>query len=254
MTVRMFDILIVDDDRTCRDVLEHRLRRSSFTNIDTARDGAEALRRIASKHYDLIFLDNNMPNMSGLEFLRRCKGVPILDGTSVIMLTGMADSETLRAVKDDGLKVDDFIVKPLELDILKSKLDRLGGSMASWSEASRNTETGAFLSIQLDATDDISTLRLFGVLHQDDKLALKDIPDRVALAPTDAIIIDMRDVVSIDEFGIGMVLLINGVACMAKKLPYLLLDGRTIKDRLEGLGFGKVMRIIEHESEVATVA
>jgi len=253
MTVRTYDILIVDDDRTCRNILEHRLRRASFTNIDTAKDGAEALHRIASKHYDLIFLDNNMPNMGGLEFLRRCKGVPILDGTSVIMLTGMADGETLRAVKDDGLKVDDFIVKPLELDVLTAKLDRLGSYSASWSEASRS-EAGAFLSIQLDAADDISTLRLFGVLHQDDKLALKDIPDRVALAPTDAIIIDMRNVVSIDEFGIGMVLLINGVACMAKKLPYLLLDGRTIKDRLEALGFGKVMRIIERESEATATA
>ena len=88
-------------------------------------------------------------------------------------------------VKDEGLKVDDFIVKPLELDVLKAKLDRLSGYVASWSETSRNAETGAFLSIQLDATEDVSTLRLFGILHQDDKLALKDIPDRVAMTPRD---------------------------------------------------------------------
>ena len=113
MSVRTFDILIVDDDKTSRNVLEYRLRTLSFTRIDTAADGLEALRRLVLKHYDLVFLDNNMPNMSGLEFLRRCKEVSILNGTSVIMLTGSADDQTLRCVKDEGLKVDDFILKQM---------------------------------------------------------------------------------------------------------------------------------------------
>jgi CheY-like chemotaxis protein len=41
----------------------------------------------------------------------------------------------------------------------------------------------------------------------------------------------------------------DGVACMAKKLPCLLLDGKTIKSRLEALGIPEIMRVIEHEAE-----
>ena len=249
MSVRTFDILIVDDDRTSRRLLEHRLRGLSFTRIDTAADGVEALHCLVLKHYDLVFLDNNMPRMSGLEFLRRCKKVSILDGTSVIMLTGRADGDILRCVKDEGLKVDDFIVKPLEAEVLKAKIERLERNWASWSEVSRNAETGAFLSIRMDVSGAVSKLKLFGVFHRDERHAVQDVPDKVCLVPTESIIIDLRDVLSIDEFGIGMLLLIHGVACMAKKLTYLLLDGKTIKARLEALGISEIMRVIEHEDE-----
>ena len=249
MSVRSYDILIVDDDKTSRSVLEHRLRRLSFTNIHTACNGMEALKSIVAKHYDLIFLDNNMPTMSGLEFLRRCRDVSILDSTLVIMLTGMADGDTLRSVKEEGLKVDDFIVKPLETDVLKAKLDRLGATTAPWSAASRNADTGTFLSISLDSTSTVTKLRMFGSFLQDDKHAVKDVPDQVSSVSNEAIIIDMKDVLTIDEFGIGMLLLINGVACMASKITYLLLDGRTIKQRLMTLGIDKIMRVIDNESE-----
>ena len=250
MSIRAYEILVVDDNTSCRNILEHQLRKLSYTNIDVARDGIEALRCLASKHYDLIFLDNHMPMMSGIDFLRRCKEVSILDGTSVIMLTGMADGAMLQSVKAEGLKVDDFIVKPLESKTLRAKIERLDGLRASWSAASRNTDTGAFLSIQMDVKDDVSRLRLFGIFHQDDKHAIKDIPDRVAAVSTKTVVIDMRDVMSIDEFGLGMLLLINGVACLTQKLTYLLLDGRTIRARLESLGISEIIRVIEHEAEI----
>ena len=249
MSVRTFDILIVDDDRTSRNILEHRLRRLSFTRIDTASDGVQALGCLIMKHYDLVFLDNNMPRMSGLELLRRCKEVSILDHTSVVMLTGSADGDTLRCVKEEGLKVDDFILKPLEAEVLTAKLERLDRHRAFWSEVSRNTVTGTFLSIQMDVSGAVSKLKLFGMFDHDGRHAISDIPDRVCMAPTESIIIDLRDVLSIDEFGIGMLLLIHGVSCMAKKLTYLLLDGKTIKARLEALGIPEIMRVIEHEAE-----
>jgi two-component system chemotaxis response regulator CheY len=255
MCVRSYDILIVDDDRTSRLILERRLRTLSYTNIDVARDGVEALQRLVAKPYDLIFLDNHMPRMSGLELLRRCKAVTILDGTAVFLLTGTADGATVQSVKREQLKVDDFIIKPLEIEVLRAKLERLSGKLANRSEpvgleAARNPETGAFLSIGMDVSGPLSRLKLFGTLHQDDKQAIKDLPDRVCLAPTESILIDMRDVLSIDEFGIGMLLLINGIACMAGKLTYLLLDAKTINPRLIALGISEIMRVIEHESEV----
>lgn len=254
MSIRSYEILVVDDDRTSRKVAEFKLRRLGFMNVDTASDGIEALRHVAAKHYDLLLLDNNMPRMSGLEFLRNCKEVSILDGTTVVMVTGSADGRTLEAVKSEGLKVDDFIVKPLDADVLSSKLDRLGGLYFPWCEADRNSETGTYLSLNLEIGGKVSRLRIFGVLHQDDSASLKDIPDHVALLPSEALIIDVRNVVSIDEFGIGMLLLINGVACHARKITYLLTDDRTIKGRLLTLGVGSIMQIIDRIADVRDAA
>lgn len=248
MTVLTFDILIVDDSATARATLEHRLRRLGFSRIDTACDGLEALRRVSAKRYGLIFLDNAMPRLSGVDFLRRCKGVPVLDGTAVMMLTGTADGETVRIVKAEGLKIDDFIVKPLDPEILAVKLGRMGVSAVPPVDA-RDPDSGEFLSVQLRANKDTARLRLFGCFHQSDRAALKTLPDRVAMIPSPSLIIDLRDVVSIDEFGLGMLLLINGVAQMARKLPVMLTDRLTIRDRLSALGFDRVVRLVESEAE-----
>lgn len=249
MAVRPYDILIVDDDRASRLVLEHRLRKLGYTNIDGAGDGLEGLRLLVCKHYDLVFLDNNMPVLSGVEMLRRCRGVSILNATTVIMLTGRADDQTLRIVKDEALKLDDFMVKPVAPEVLDTKLARLGMNNGT-ADVRRNPDTGGFLSITLSAVGDVSRLTLFGCLHQDDRHSVKDLPDRVCLATTRIVVIDMRDVFSIDEFGIGMVLLMNGVACMAQKQTYLLLDPKTIQPRLTALGIPEIVTVIHDESQI----
>ena len=95
--MRAFHILIVDDDKIVRMTLEALLRKLGFNNIEQAANGFEALKLLISRQYDLIFLDNMMPVMSGLEFLRRCKCGGVLDWTTVDRCT--TSGSTSRACR-----------------------------------------------------------------------------------------------------------------------------------------------------------
>ena len=116
MTTR---ILVVDDEeiviRSCLRILD-----GSGYQIEVAHDGHEALRKIESDGYDIMILDIMMPNLSGLEVLRRVKEAhPDID---VIMITGLSQIDT--AVQAMKLGAFDYIPKPFEPDELKLVVQR----------------------------------------------------------------------------------------------------------------------------------
>ena len=112
-------ILIVDDEeiviRSCQRVLaggEH--------DVQAARDGAEALRKVQEHPVDLVLLDIMMPQMDGLEVLQRLKeSHPDIE---VIMITGLAQVQTaVRAMK---LGAFDYVPKPFEPDQLQRVVEQ----------------------------------------------------------------------------------------------------------------------------------
>ncbi len=244
-----FHILIVEDNEGIRASLIGLLRRLGFTNVDIAVSGYDALKLLISRQYDLILLDNKMPIMSGLEFLRRCKSGQILDWTTVIMVTAAADNETISIIRDEALKVDEFVVKPLDYKILTAKIDRLLRSDASspiqrmvqseqWSNAAQK---GSFLSIGTDRNNSSITFKMFGFLLNDDRKLVKDLPEAISNMPEQFIIIDVTNILMIDDFGLGMLLLINGVAAMAGKQLTMIVDDKTVGKRLSSLGIQAII-------------
>jgi DNA-binding NtrC family response regulator len=102
-------ILIADDEeiviRSCLRILS-----ADDYQIDTARDGLEALRKIADNDYDVLILDIKMPKMDGMEVLQRVKEAhPDID---VIMMTGLHEIET--AVQAMKLGAFDYLPKPFD--------------------------------------------------------------------------------------------------------------------------------------------
>ena len=101
-------ILVVDDDRRLRDLLQKFLTESDF-RVTVADSAVQAREKLESFRFDLLVLDVMMPGESGLELtsgLRKSSPVPIL------MLTAMAESEN----RIDGLErgADDYLTKPFE--------------------------------------------------------------------------------------------------------------------------------------------
>ncbi|MGZ8209784.1 MAG: sigma-54-dependent transcriptional regulator [Burkholderiales bacterium] len=116
MSVR---ILIVDDEEIVIRSSTRILAGSGY-DLETARDGAEALQKIAAGQYDVVVLDIMMPKVDGVEVLQRLKeSHPDIE---VIMFTGLAEIDT--AVKCMKLGAFDYISKPFEPEELKVSVAR----------------------------------------------------------------------------------------------------------------------------------
>ena len=115
-------ILIVEDDefqrRLFAQVLESENYRTKF-----AASGAEALNGLSHVTPNLILMDLQMPDLDGMEVMRRCKATPHLAAIPIIMITGSAEIDTV--LKSRKVGVADFIVKPFERSTLLAKVSRL---------------------------------------------------------------------------------------------------------------------------------
>jgi DNA-binding NtrC family response regulator len=112
-------ILIVDDEeiviKSCLRILG-----GGDYYVEVAHNGREALRKIEENSYDVMILDVVMPNMCGLEVLRRVNETH--PDTMVIMVTGLSQVDTVVQARKLGAR--DFISKPFEPDELKLVVQR----------------------------------------------------------------------------------------------------------------------------------
>ena len=115
----MAEILVVDDERIVRDGLKARLGGEGFA-VRTARDGADALAKIAERRPDLVLLDVMMPKMNGF---RVCEEVRRTDGAlPVVFLTASdSDGDQVRAI---GLGGDDYVLKSAPAAVLLARIGR----------------------------------------------------------------------------------------------------------------------------------
>ncbi len=105
-------VLVVDDNDDIRDLLAQRLQMEGFRTV-TARSGREALARIAEAPPSLILLDISMPEMSGLEVLRRVRETLSPVQMPIVMVSAHAESEDV--VEALGLGANDHVGKPVDL-------------------------------------------------------------------------------------------------------------------------------------------
>ncbi len=101
-------ILVADDDEATRVAVSGILEDAGYP-VTLAKDGAEALRALQHKHFDLAFLDIWMPGHSGLEVLEKIRKTHP-DQKAVIMTVDETPQSVLQAIKDQALE---YLTKPL---------------------------------------------------------------------------------------------------------------------------------------------
>jgi CheY-like chemotaxis protein len=115
----MFKILLVEDSKFLRLATERALARAGYT-MNSAADGAEALRLAHERLPDLILLDMLLPKMSGPEVLKALKLDPATKAIPVVVMTGMSQKNAARLQHDGAVG---FLEKStLELDKGPAKL------------------------------------------------------------------------------------------------------------------------------------
>ncbi len=105
----MHKILIIDDQRLIRNSLKVALEKESYA-VRTAETGTEGLNIVNKDHVDLVLLDIRLPDLNGIEVLKKIKGVD--SEIIVIMMTGYGTVE--NAVKAMKLGAFDYITKPFK--------------------------------------------------------------------------------------------------------------------------------------------
>ena len=114
-------ILAVEDNPVGLRVLRHALK-GRAVDVDTATDGAEAVRAAAARHYDLILMDLQMPQMDGLEATAAVRRLPGYDSVPILALTANYSDEIRQQCQQHGMQ--DFLSKPVTPPALWSAVSR----------------------------------------------------------------------------------------------------------------------------------
>jgi two-component system, cell cycle response regulator DivK len=124
----MTKVLLVEDNEMNRDMLSRRLIRRGFEVI-FAVDGQQGVDLARSQRPDIILMDMSLPVIDGWEATRRVKSDDATRGVPVIGLTAHAMSGDRERAMEAGC--DDYDTKPVELDRLIGKIERLLGTVKS---------------------------------------------------------------------------------------------------------------------------
>jgi two-component system, response regulator, stage 0 sporulation protein A len=127
-------ILVVEDDDAIRNLLVEYLHEHGTLQVDSVRDGVEALHRLSSRHYDVVVLDLIMPHMSGIDVLDSLQILsldpslnPLADPPAVLVITSEApetlnDSEIARRCPSF---VRGVLRKPFDIAVLAERVETL---------------------------------------------------------------------------------------------------------------------------------
>ncbi|MCK5836128.1 MAG: chemotaxis response regulator CheY [Desulfobacula sp.] len=116
-------ILIVDDFATMRRILKNILKQLGFKNFLEADDGSTAWKELQDKTVDLIISDWNMPEMTGLELLKKVRASDAYKATPFLMVTAEAQKQNVIEAVQAG--VSNYLVKPFTAEAVSEKLEKI---------------------------------------------------------------------------------------------------------------------------------
>ncbi len=160
----MARILVVDDEPHLRRILEKQLTNEGY-DVLVAEGGREAIARLESESVDLVLLDIMMPEMDGIEVLRRMKAHYRTSSVPVIFLTARSRQEDKLAGLIEG--ANDYLTKPYEQDELIARVRNTLAFARLQRQASPLTGLPGNQVIQDETLRRITEREPFAFLHID---------------------------------------------------------------------------------------
>ncbi|TBR25056.1 response regulator [bacterium] len=116
-------VLLVDDDESILDLLEHVVKKEGF-RVERAADGQEAVRKVEAVVPDAIVLDFMLPGMGGFEVLKELQ-MGDARSTPIVVITGRRiDRQTIDMVRQEP-NVREYIEKPIKPAVLSAVLHKI---------------------------------------------------------------------------------------------------------------------------------
>jgi two-component system chemotaxis response regulator CheY len=113
-------ILVVDDSSTMRRIIINALNKVGYSDYLEAGNGREGVDKLAAGPVGLIITDWNMPEMSGLEFIKAIRANEQTRNIPTLMVTTNAAQEDIAQAMEAG--VNNYLVKPFTPDGIKEKI------------------------------------------------------------------------------------------------------------------------------------
>jgi two-component system chemotaxis response regulator CheY len=120
----MKTVMVVDDSRLMRNMVKN-----AFGHLEIeaqfleAEDGVKAIKVLEGNSVDLIFLDWNMPHLSGIDFLRKVRAIEKYQNIPIIMVTSEASKESVVEAVKAGVTA--YIAKPFSVQMFVEKLSHI---------------------------------------------------------------------------------------------------------------------------------
>ncbi|WP_375393876.1 response regulator transcription factor [uncultured Sphingomonas sp.] len=118
----MARIIIVDDDDIIADIAVEVLAAAGHC-VDVVDNGSEAIGAVLQSEADLVILDYDLPDKSGMQVLREIRELPGADGVAVLMMTARTGS--LLALRAEQAGADDYMTKPFDPQDLLRRVEAL---------------------------------------------------------------------------------------------------------------------------------
>lgn len=116
-------VLMVDDDESLLDLMEHVLKKEGF-RTERAADGPEALRKAQALSPDLLVLDMMLPGLGGYEVMRQLQAAGCGDIPIVVVTGRQMDPNAVKLIRQEP-NVKEFLAKPVRPAVLTSALHRI---------------------------------------------------------------------------------------------------------------------------------
>ncbi|WP_461787855.1 LytR/AlgR family response regulator transcription factor [Pedobacter sp.] len=136
----MIRTILIDDEALARDIVKHYLK--GFPNIEVVAecsDGFEGLKAIAQHQPDLIFLDIQMPKISGFEMLE------LVEKRPAVIFTTAFDEYAIKAFEVNAV---DYLLKPIEQSRFEQAMQKLPSKLAKGDDSQELLETASLSPAQ----------------------------------------------------------------------------------------------------------
>ena len=164
----MINCIIVDDEQHAIDILVHYVNQTPYLNlVATTTNPIEALQIVGAQKVDLVFLDVQMPELSGIDFVKAIQGK-----AKVILTTAYSEF----ALESYELDVVDYLLKPIRLPrfltaVQKAVNDITGSDKNSSTEEEdyifvKTESKGKLLKINLDDIDYIEGMKNYVAIYR----------------------------------------------------------------------------------------
>jgi signal transduction histidine kinase len=242
-------ILLVDDEKDIRDVLEIALSDMGY-QVLTADNGETAWKTFKTEEPPIVLTDIKMPVMDGIDLLQRIKREN--PEAEVIMVTGHGDMDL--AIKSLKHHASDFITKPINVDALEISLKRVEEKIVTRKQLQKYTENlERLIREKTELQDNLSNLGLMvGSISHGIKGLLTGLDGGLYLLGSG---LKANDLMKIEEGGNILKMMVERIRRMVSDILFYAKERNLRRDEVDILTFANdVLRVVEPKSKTLSIA